>query len=364
MRNPINTFLKQYFNYTKSDRNAIIVLVILILFGIVVNEIIKHSPAKSKYDYFKFAKELEELENNLITNNFVPKKLFEFNPNIISEQELDSLLIPDFVKKNLLSYRNAGGNFSEPSDLNKLYGMNDSIFQEIESYIVIPKKEISKPIKSSTIETKPEGNFDPNIADKETLLYFGLNEFQAENILRYRNSGGKFHAASDLLVIYGIDTLLLKNIMDYVLINEMKSSETPRVKKKILVELNSADSVQLVQLNGIGPAFASRILKYRELLGGYNNREQLLEVYNFPEETYQMISGNINVDSMKVKKIRINFAQYGEFIRHPYFDQEMINSILSYREKNGAFENISQLINVSGIDSTIYRRISPYITCR
>ena len=62
--------------------------------------------------------------------------------------------------------------------------------------------------------------------------------------------------------------------------DSLYTSEPPApVRKPLMVELNSADSTTLQLLHGIGPAFARRIVRYREKLGGFSNKEQLLEVY-------------------------------------------------------------------------------------
>jgi len=364
MRNPFSKFFKEYFNYSKRDRNAIIVFIILICIGIIINEIIKHLPTKSDYNYLEFARELEELEKNQNSDEKLQKRLFTFNPNTITSPKLDSLKLPDFVKRNLLSYREAGGEFLEPDDLNKLYGMNDSIFQEIEKYISIPKEIKTQSQADIITEEMPEGVFDPNFADKKTLLYFGFNNFQADNLIRYRETGGKFYQFSDLLKIYGIDTLNLNKISKHIIFEKV-TIDKPIVREvELVIELNRADSVQLTQLNGIGSVFATRILKYRDLLGGFYKSSQLLEIYNFTEETYDVIKNNLKVDSTLVKKIRINFAEYNELIRHPYLNSEQVNSILTYRDKNGAFNDIAQLNDIPGIDTTIVRRIAPYITCR
>src|SRR5665647_1059817 len=45
------------------------------------------------------------------------------------------------------------------------------------------------------------------------------------------------------------------------------------------LDLNSADSLHLLEIPGIGPVFASRIIRYRTLLGGYYAVDQLREVY-------------------------------------------------------------------------------------
>lgn len=364
MRNPLSKFLKQYLYFTKRDRNAIIIFVILITTGIVINEIIKHIPAKSDYDYFKFAKELEEWEKNQLAKEKSLKTLFPFNPNTISEKGLDSLLLPDFVIRNLLSYRDAGGKFSDPSDLRKIYGMNDSIFLEIERFINIPKEKKVIVQNDFSDEVEPEGTFDPNNSDENTLKYFGFNQFQTENIIGYRDKGGKFSVPSDLLKIYGIDSLFLSKIENHILIVNTGLPKSLAADEPAAVELNSADSIQLLQLKGVGPAFASRIVKYRNLLGGFYNSSQLLEVYNFPEETYQKIKDYVKTDTLQIKKIRINFAQFNDLIRHPYLDREEVNSILKYRDENGAFKNIFDLLHVPGIDTTTIEKIRPYISCR
>jgi len=96
------------------------------------------------------------------------------------------------------------------------------------------------------------------------------------------------------LKIYGIDSSFFKSIENYIHI-EILEEVTPLVIKTVVanVELNSADSTELVQLTGIGSVFANRILKYRELLGGFYSTAQLLEVYNFHVETFKKIENNI-----------------------------------------------------------------------
>jgi DNA uptake protein ComE-like DNA-binding protein len=132
----------------------------------------------------------------------------------------------------------------------------------------------------------------------------------------------------------------------------------------ILIELNSADSLDLLQLAGIGPVIASRILKYRNLLGGFYGKQQLLEVYGFPEETYHAISENLTIDSLQVKQLRINFSGYAELIRHPYFEKRNVEAILNFRENNGPFLSQEQLLAEGLIDTATYAVIRPYITCR
>ena len=79
--------------------------------------------------------------------------LFNFDPNTISELGLDSLNLPDFVKGNIINYRKANGRFKEVADLRKIYGMNDSIFNVVEKYIIIsmPEKKAEKTKNSKRV---------------------------------------------------------------------------------------------------------------------------------------------------------------------------------------------------------------------
>jgi DNA uptake protein ComE-like DNA-binding protein len=90
----------------------------------------------------------------------------------------------------------------------------------------------------------------------------------------------------------------------------------------------------------------------------------LLEVYNFPEETFVRIESEISTDTLLIKKIRINFSDFGELLRHPYLKKDHVSAILRYRDRNGAFKEIIQLKTAGLIDSETFSRIQPYLTCR
>jgi competence protein ComEA len=102
------------------------------------------------------------------------------------------------------------------------------------------------------------------------------------------------------------------------------TSKTKGVSKAIVVDINTADSTQLEMLPGIGPAYASRIIKYRKLLGGYARIEQLKEVYGLPEETYVLIAPMCVVSTATVKKIAADSLWNNPYkIYHLYLTKEL-----------------------------------------
>ncbi len=345
----------------KKDRNGILVLMVLIVLTIAAHFVVENIEVGSHNDYSEAVKAYDAWRQE-ISNKTKSLSLFHFNPNTISEEQLDSLNLPQYVKINIIRYREAGGKFNSTSDLQKIYGMNDSIYNAIETWMVFTdngksnEKEMMMPINR-----RKESSFDPNYASADELNEFGFNEFQATNIEKYRAAGGKFHSPGDVMKIYGVDSDLFMSIKEHIQIDESKEAE---FLKEIVVELNSADSLELVKLKGIGPVFANRIIKYRNLLGGYFTVDQLLEVYGFPEETFEQLKGNFVADTLHLKKIRINFAGYAELLRHPYIEKGHVETILDYREKHGPFTSEHQLLRNGLVDSVSYLRIKPYLTCR
>jgi len=365
MNKIISQWLKSYNNFSKGDRNAILILCVLILLSVIANIIVHNIQPKSKYNYSEYEKLLKEWEVQKNNNSENGQTLFAFDPNTITRERLDSLYIPEYVKRNIVNYRKAGGRFSSPMQVRKIYGMNDSIFAIIEGYIRISEKLDStgliniNPVKSIT------GFFDPNSAGLNQLIQFGFNHFQANNLIEYRKKAGVFKTRNDLLKIYGIDSSFFKTIESHIRIDLQETTPNVSYEPVLLnVELNNSDSTDLIKLNGIGSVYAKRILKYRDLLGGFYSTSQLLEVYNFPEETFQKIENSVSADTLLIKKIRLNFAEYSDLIRHPYFTKKQVEAVLKYRQKNGAFQDVLQIKSNGLVDSETFSRIRPYLTCR
>ncbi len=366
MGNPFRQFANQFHKYSRSDRNALLILCAIILVLLAAKVILNNISSGPDYDSSEYEKIFQELEAAFSIPEQPTQTLFTFNPNTISQSKLDSLDLPPFVKRNMMSYRKAGGKFYSGADFRKLYGMNDSVFALIGPFIEIGKKPVNKR-KSKTVRNveKNSGYFDPNTVSFDELKQFGFNNYQANNLLNYRKSGGIFKNVCDVLKIYGVDSVFFATIKSKVKIDKQFAQPEHTEKNTVsLVELNSADSAGLVVLKGIGPVYASRILKYRKLLGGFYSKKQLLEVYNFPVETFKDIEGLLSVDSTSIQKIRINYAEFSEMLRHPYLNKNQVKGIIKYRDENGAYENIVTLQHIAVFDSVSYSKIKHYITCR
>ena len=218
--------------------------------------------------------------------------------------------------------------------------------------------------RSELLTAKPF-QFDPNTASMETLVSLGLDERESKTLISYRNKGGKFRKQADIRKIYGIDKGKAEQLMPYVKVTPdtiKRAGVSSNIRNKVLIDLNSSDTAELATLPGIGKVLSLRIIKYRNLLGGFACVNQLKEVYGLPVETYDMIKGRVLADSSVIVRIKINSAGFKELMRLPYFKSFEITSILKYRELKGRFESINDLTSNKLIAPEKAARVRPYLS--
>lgn len=252
-------------------------------------------------------------------------------------------------------------------------------------------QEVEVPVPREKPEYFP---FDPNTLSEEEGQRLGLSAAQIRMIHNYRNKGGRFYDKADLARIYAITEEDYKRLSPYVQIkNQQKtrrsgkgnnppknihsgypletsdlnaaSGKPPLVKKpekQIMINLNTTDSIELLDLYGIGPSFASRMIKYRDLLGGYHSKDQLLEVYGMDEERYAGFHGDVFVNPDEVQKIEINIIGYRELLKHPYITPRQANAIVQYRIQHGNYNEANDLLKIEILNEDFLRKIVPYLS--
>jgi DNA uptake protein ComE-like DNA-binding protein len=127
------------------------------------------------------------------------------------------------------------------------------------------------------------------------------------------------------------------------------------------ININLADSAQLLPLPGIGPVFAGRIVKYRKLLGGFVRVDQLAEVYGMPMETVDLIRSRVYIDTSAIRMICLDSASFRELLRHPYLEYEEVKALLQYRDFKGNISSGAELEENLVLADSILERVGPYI---
>jgi competence ComEA-like helix-hairpin-helix protein len=128
-----------------------------------------------------------------------------------------------------------------------------------------------------------------------------------------------------------------------------------------VIELNTADSLDLMHIPGIGSSFAKRIISYKNLLGGYHRIEQLQEVYGMYEELYAKITPYIKVNPDEITRIPVNSASLDKLKAHPYLNFYQAKVIIEMRKKKGKLSSIEDLKLLDEFTDDDWIRITPYL---
>ena len=127
------------------------------------------------------------------------------------------------------------------------------------------------------------------------------------------------------------------------------------------IPFSEADSITLQIVPGIGQATAGRIIKYRENLGGFHSRGQLLEVYGVKEETANSIWEFFEFDPGVFRKIKINSATLEDLALHPYITYGEAKVLIAYRNQHGGFQSSQDLLKIKIFKAEWVEKIKPYL---
>lgn len=254
----------------------------------------------------------------------------------------------------------------------------------------------SKDAKDEAIDENKIGSklfyFDPNTADSTQLLQLGLRPWQVRNIYKYRARGGVYQCKEDFAYVYGLTVKDYRRLEPYIRIgadylpasslaevknrkrgydrnkrydnqsdenvaNGERKAYTPKIRVGEHVEVNNADTTELMKIPGIGSYYSRQIIRYRDQLGGFVNKEQLLEIEDMPEDAIKYIA----IDEKSIRKLRINQLTLSQLKRHPYINYYMARAITDYRRLHGKIRSMSELKLMKEFSSYDIERISPYI---
>lgn len=126
------------------------------------------------------------------------------------------------------------------------------------------------------------------------------------------------------------------------------------------IELNKADTNDLIRLRGVGPSMARRIWLYRNRLGGFVHLGQLLEVYGMDSVTYEVVLRYVTLETSGVRQMSINNADVEVLSNHPYVGWSLARRMVAYRRQHGSYRSTDDLLNILGTDSLQWSRALPY----
>jgi DNA uptake protein and related DNA-binding proteins len=237
-------------------------------------------------------------------------ELFEFDPNIVTVDELVRLGLTEKQAATIINYRSKGGIFRKHEDLKKMYVISDEFYESIKEYIVISGTDSRNSIRNK--RASEDGN-----------------ENESENRSEHGSSGEK-----------------------------LTDRAVPE-KSYPLLEINRADSLDLLDLPGIGPYYASRIVRYRNRIGGFISKDQLKEISGIDEERYLMFEARVYADTSFIYKADLNTVNIEELSSNPYIGSYLARAIVRFREQTDNI-NVKLLLENRILDRQRYELLKHY----
>ena len=230
--------------------------------------------------------------------------------------------------------------------------------------------------------------FDPNTATAQEWQRLGLSAKQARSIGNYLAHGGGFRFREDLRRMRSLHADQVEALLPYIQLPSRadhwpshasstvstdpkhdtvrrERSYEPMARAPLRkLEINSCDSAQLVALSGVGPSFARGILRYRNLLGGYADLDQLAEVKVLKDKPDAVASLRelFLVDSSAIIRIPINSCTVEQLAYHPYVDWKLAKALIAYRTQHGPFGDVAGIRGCVLIDDALFRKLAPYFS--
>ncbi|WP_437921598.1 helix-hairpin-helix domain-containing protein [Sphingobacterium sp. LRF_L2] len=227
-------------------------------------------------------------------------------------------------------------------------------------------------LKGTAAVERREFPFNPNNLPVERWRDLGFSDKQIRVIKNYEAKGGRFYSPKDVEKMYSISAAEFKRIAPYLRFDTI--AILPAVGKKsfekfereskpafLEVNINLADTSRYKALQGIGSVLASRIVKFRDNLGGFYSVDQIREVYGISDEVFLQIKTHLRFTGEPVQKLAINELSVEELAKHPYISRKIALLIVRYREQHGAFQTLDDLSTIYTLDSDFLRKIEPYL---
>jgi competence ComEA-like helix-hairpin-helix protein len=296
--------MKDFFYFTKKERRGIAVLLGLSSILLLLPYLLAFTNAESTTDFTEVNKAIALIEarqdsvrdslsqikdtskmawKDKLSKTYpkqqkvsqsTPRKLFAFNPNTASKEELQQLGIPARVSHTINNYRKKGGKFFRKEDLKKIYGLKETLYQKLSPYIQLPdnKTPLQIDINKATI------------AEWQQLR--GIGPSLSGRIVKFRDKLGGFISIEQVAQTYGLPDSTFQKIKP-----KLKASPIQKT-----IQINSWSKEELQQHPYINWKQAQIVINYRKHHGKFADQEAILQSKAFNEIELNKLLPYLNFD--------------------------------------------------------------------
>ena len=324
-------WLRRYFGFSRAETRGFVGLLLLMLIAAVLPVLLRpadpvYLPAADQQQLNGWASDLAQ---RLAATDSVERqryggrrsfgaerasrypvvaqvKLTPFDPNALTVLDWEARGIPQFVAGRLVNYREKAGGFRAKAQIQRIYGLPDSVYQRLAPFIQLPDELPGRPDYAAT---------------------------RGGNSVPLASSASRF----------------------------------PRKPTHLLpFDLNLADTTQLQQIKGIGRGRAKWIVIRRNELGGYVSEAQLADVFvlrDAPDLVDSLRKYTFVAPGFVAQTVNINTATFDELWPHPYVGKPLARLIVAFRKQHGPYKTPEDLRQIKILKEESFAKLRPYVRC-
>ncbi len=238
-----------------------------------------------------------------------------------------------------------------------------SLQSEIDSMKQIQLKYVSK--------TYP---FNPNFITDYKAYKLGMTVVEIDRLVAFRKNNKFVNSPKEFQKVTKVSDSLLKAISPYFKFPDWVNNKkqfpdrikyekfASKINKISIIDINQATETDLIKINGIGEVISSRILTFKESLGGFVSMEQMQDIWGLSPDVIEKLNLHFKILSPPIlKKIDINNATLKELSAFPYFRYPIPKNIVIYRSMNGDLKNFEDLTKIKGLSIDKAKIIALYL---
>ena len=206
--------------------------------------------------------------------------------------------------------------------------------------------------------------FNPNYISLSKGYQLGLSLKEIERLHQYRDSGKFINSVSAFEQITQVTPSWIKQYSPYFKFPDWVTAQAEKRKKSKAIEvkdLNTSTAADLTQVRGIGAVLSERIVKYRTRLQGFDELNQLYEVYGLDSLVVEKIKRQFKIKT-KLERVKIPVAEVTmeALLRIPYLSKSEAKKIIGLRTRNRNL-SLENLRSEPGFDSLKIERLALYL---
>lgn len=217
--------------------------------------------------------------------------------------------------------------------------------------------------------------FNPNFITDFKGYKLGMKVEEIDRLLAFRKTNKYVNSAQEFQNVTKVSDSLLaviapyfkfpdwvKNKKQYTSYEKSNFKDFTKKEKITVLDINQATKEDLIKIYGIGEGISERILKQKEVLGGFVSMSQMEDVWGLSPEVIAELNKYFKIGVLPlVKKIDINNISTKEMAKFPYFRYALAREIVTFRSMNGGIKSAEDLTKIKGFPVEKVKIIALYL---